>query len=87
MDVAVTDLRAHLGEWLARAREGDEVVVTDRGIPVARIVGMGSASTLEQLTRQGVIARPRRPARPPATGRVRPRPRRPVADIVGDQRR
>ena len=40
MDVAVTDLRAHLSEWLDRVREGDEVVITDRGVPVARLVGL-----------------------------------------------
>jgi antitoxin (DNA-binding transcriptional repressor) of toxin-antitoxin stability system len=33
MDVAVTDLRAHLSEWLERARGGDEIVITDRSAP------------------------------------------------------
>jgi prevent-host-death family protein len=34
----VSDLRAHLSEWLERAREGEEVVVTERGVPVARLL-------------------------------------------------
>ena len=87
MDVAVTELRAHLSEWLERARQGDEVVITDRGIPVARMVGVTSVTTLEALTEQGVISKPRSQDRPRATGRRRPRPLRPVADRVSEQRR
>lgn len=87
MDVAVTELRAHLSHWLGRVRNGDEVVVTDRGVPVARIVGLDGSSIVETLHEQGVIARPERPDRPTATGRLRPQPRRSVSDRVGEQRR
>ena len=47
--MAVSDLRAHLSEWLERARGGEEVVVTDRGVPVARLLGITAASILERL--------------------------------------
>ena len=87
MDVAVTDLRAHLSEWLDRARAGDEVVITDRGVPVARLLGLAATATLERLTAEGVIGRPASARRPPASGRPRPRPRRPLSEIVSDQRR
>jgi prevent-host-death family protein len=87
MDVGVTEFRAHLRDWLERAGEGDEIVVTDRGVPVARLLGIESSATLSRLTQEGVIARPRRPARPTARGRSRPHPRRPVADQVSEQRR
>ncbi len=87
MDVAVTDLRANLSGWLKRAREGTEVVVTERGVPVARIVGIEASALLERLTADGVIGRPATPARPPADRRTRPRPRRPVAPLVSEQRR
>lgn len=87
MDVAVTDLRAHLSEWLDRARHGDEVVITDRGVPVARLLGLTTTATLERLTAEGVIGRSAATPRPRASGRPRPRPRRTVADIVSDQRR
>ena len=86
MDVAVSELRANLSSWLDRVREGDEVVITDRGVPVARILGLTTASTLEQLTQQGIIARPARQSRPTARGRHRPRSKRPIADIVSEQR-
>jgi prevent-host-death family protein len=58
MDVAVTDLRAHLREWLDRVRAGGEVVITDRGAPVARLLGLATTATLERLTAEEVIGRP-----------------------------
>ncbi len=87
VDVAITELRAHLSEWLLRARQGQEVVVTDRGVPVARLVGVDATATLDRLTEQGAIARPETPRRPTAAGRARPRPRRSVAERVSEQRR
>jgi prevent-host-death family protein len=87
MDVAVTELRAHLSEWLGRAREGDEIVITDRGVPVARLLGMTTTATLERLAADGVIGRPAAAQRPQAAGRPRPRPGRPLADILSEQRR
>lgn len=87
MDVAVTELRAHLSDWLERARAGSELIVTDRGVPVARLVGLESTSTLERLAAEGVIGRAAAPKRPVASGRSRPRPGRPVSDLVSDQRR
>jgi prevent-host-death family protein len=86
MDVAVTDLRAHLSDWLERARQGTEVIITDRGLPVARLLGLDTTTAIERLTADGVIARPQRSVRPAAGGRSRPRPRRPVADIISEQR-
>ncbi len=86
MDVAVTELRAHLRSWVEHARAEGAVVITDRGIPVARLVGIDSADALERLTSDGVIS-PATTARPKASGRSRPKPRRPVSDRVGEQRR
>lgn len=87
MDVAVSELRAHLSEWLERVREGEEVVVTERGIPVARLLGVQSTAILDRLTADGVIARPGQAQRPTASGKARPRSRRSVADLVSEQRR
>jgi len=87
MDVAVDHLSAHLGEWVARPGEGGEVVVTDRGVPVARLLGITASATLERLAAEGVISRPERAQRTTATGRSRPRPRHPISSLVSDQRR
>jgi len=87
MDVAITDLRAHLSEWLERVRDGEEIVVTERGVPVARLLGIQAAEMIERLTSEGVIAKPVQAQRPTAAGRSRPRPSRSVADYVSEQRR
>ncbi|MGH3120993.1 MAG: type II toxin-antitoxin system Phd/YefM family antitoxin [Streptosporangiaceae bacterium] len=87
MDVAITELRANLSLWLDQARSGHEVVITDRGVPVARLTGLNTTAALERLTAEGVISRPESGHRPAATGRVRPRPRRPLSDHVNDDRR
>jgi prevent-host-death family protein len=86
MEVAVSELRAHLSDYLDQAREGAEVVITDRGVPIARLLGLTATTILERLTAEGVIARSAAP-RPKASGQPRPRPRRPIADMVSDQRR
>jgi prevent-host-death family protein len=87
MDVAVTELRAHLARWIDEARAGNDIVITDRGTPVARIVSLDSTSVIDRLTAEGVISRPTHPIRPVAGDRRRPTPKRPVADIVSEQRR
>jgi prevent-host-death family protein len=86
VDVAVTELRARLSVWLDLVRHGEEVVITDRGLPVARLLGLESTPTLERLTDEGVIARPVSAQRPRAAGRPRPRPGQPIAGIVSEQR-
>jgi prevent-host-death family protein len=87
MDVPVTELRAHLSEWLERVRGGEEVVVTDRGVPVARLLGMSATATLQRLAADGVIGRDVSARRPTAAGRKRPRARRPASEIISEQRR
>lgn len=87
MDVAMSTFRAHLSDWIDRARAGEEIVVTDRGAPVARLIGMDTAPALERLTSQGVIGRPKQMQRPKATGRVRTPVKGSVADLVSEQRR
>ena len=87
VDVTVTDLRAHLSAWLERACAGDDVVITDRGVPVARLTGLAATATLERLAAEGVISRPATAHRPRASGRTRPRSRRPLSDLVSDQGR
>ncbi len=87
MDVAVSELRAHLSGWLERARDGEEIVVTDRGLPVARLTGIDTGSKLEQLAQAGVIARPAAAPRPRAATRPRPTPKRSLAELVSAERR
>ncbi len=87
MNVSITELRSHLSNWLVHVRSGEEIVVTDRGVPVARLVGMDSTSTLQRLTLEGVISRPSTSEKIKARGRQRPRAASSVADLVSTQRR
>lgn len=87
MDVAVSTLRAELADWIERVRRGEEVVVTDRGTPVARLIAVDTTPLLERLTREGVLGRPGRAGRPTASGASRARASRPVSELVSEQRR
>jgi prevent-host-death family protein len=87
VDVAVSTLRAELAAWIERVREGEEVVVTDRGLPVARLVSVDTGSLLDQLTRDGIVGRPQRASRPRARGATRVRANGSVSALVSDQRR
>lgn len=87
MNVAITEFRAHLSEWLEEARSGQEVVITDRGVPIARLIGIDSTPTMERLTLEGVISRPVLSAKLKAQGQPRPKPSSSVADLVSEQRR
>ncbi|SHN88860.1 prevent-host-death family protein [Geodermatophilus obscurus] len=86
MDVAISALRAELSRWIERARSGEEVVITDRGTPVARLLSIDAAPLLDQLVQRGVLNRPDRADRPLARGAPRVRARGPVADLVTEQR-
>jgi len=55
-DVAISTLRAELSTWIERARSGQEVVVTDRGTPVARLRAVDTALLLDQLIASGVLS-------------------------------
>ena len=87
MDVAISTLRAELSSWIERVRSGEEVIVTDRGIPVARLSQVDTAPLLEQLVQRGVLSKPRGAPRPAARGIVRAHASGPVSDLVTEQRR
>lgn len=87
MDVAISTLRAELATWIERARTGEEIVVTDRGTPVARLLSVDTAPLLEQLTASGVLSKPRRSGRPAAIGAPRARATGSVTELVSEQRR
>jgi prevent-host-death family protein len=55
---AVAELKAQLSRYLSRVKAGEEVLVTERGTPVARLVPVGSAANdehLRDLERQGLL--------------------------------
>jgi len=85
MDVGIRELRNHLSDYLELVRAGGEVVVTDRGTAVARLVPMAGGRTIDRLIAEGRVT----PAADP-TARALPRPVKgygPVSDLVAEQRR
>lgn len=87
VDVSVTGLRAELARWIEQVRGGEEIVVTDRGVPVARLVPVDSAPLIERLTQEGALAKPATTERPRARGSARVPARGSVSDLVDEQRR
>jgi prevent-host-death family protein len=56
---AIAELKAQLSRYLSRVKAGEEILVTERNVPVARIVPVGATGTdresLKDLERQGLI--------------------------------
>jgi len=56
---AIGDLKARLSEYLRRVKAGHEVVITDRGVPVAKVIPLSSAerqaSRRKRLAATGVL--------------------------------
>lgn len=86
MDVAVSELRANLKAYLDRVRAGERVVVTERGVPVARLGPVDEESLLDRLERQGVLTRPTSKKRPRARKGEGIKAHGPVADLVSEMR-
>lgn len=59
---AVSELKASTSEYLARVKSGEEIMITDRGTPIAKIIPLrrtddASAARMMQLERAGMIRR------------------------------
>ena len=62
--VPTSEYRAKMRAWHERAQGGDEIIVTDHGEPVVRVIGATTESVLDRLAREGLVrrGRPRRPS-------------------------
>ncbi|MGH9380495.1 MAG: type II toxin-antitoxin system Phd/YefM family antitoxin [Thermoanaerobaculia bacterium] len=64
----VAELKARLSLYLASVKEGEEVTVTDRGKPIARLVPLDPTARghrrLQELARLGLVRLPRRTVTP-----------------------
>jgi prevent-host-death family protein len=87
VDVPITDLRANLRDWVEQARAGKDVVVTERGVPVARLTAIDSASLIERLEQEGLLTRPAQAQRPSALRHRRVRAQGSVSDLDSELRR
>jgi prevent-host-death family protein len=84
MEVGVRKLRNSLSRYLDRVRDGEEIVVTDRGRAIARVVPVSGERTIDRLIREGKIT----PAKTPKRSRSEPlEVDGTVSDLVAEQRR
>jgi prevent-host-death family protein len=85
-EVGIRDLKNGLSKYLERVRAGEEVIVTDRGRPVARLSAIDeSTDRLADLVAAGVVRAPTRKTRRRPTRRIEAKG--PVSDLVSEQRR
>jgi prevent-host-death family protein len=86
--LGIAELKALLSETLARVKAGEEVLITEHGRPIARILPLSAAApaaTTQELVRSGQVKAPEKPLDeafwklPRAEYRVPPR-RRPLDD-------
>ena len=64
MQITLTELRRTPGPALDHVRHGEEVVVTEAGVPLCRIVPVDRATRYAQLVADGVIRLPIEPKDP-----------------------
>jgi prevent-host-death family protein len=84
-EVGVRVLRDNLSRYISRVREGEEVVVTDHGKAVARIVPIDRPGQLERLVAEGVVTLPLDRERTPLRRRIAPTS--PVSPLIIEDRR
>lgn len=66
MNVGIRELKARLSEYVRKAARGEQILVTDRGRPVARLEGIGGSSMVERGIAEGWITPPSRSGLTPA---------------------
>ena len=66
MEISVADLRKDVNGALAAVKAGDSVVVTERGVPIARIGSVTGSDLISSLIEDGLMT-------PPAEDRAVPR--------------
>lgn len=81
-EVGIRELHDRLSEYLERVEGGNEIVVTRRGRPVARLSGLGERP-LDALARRGLVQMPRAP-RSSRTAQIKSSGS--VSDLVSEQR-
>ena len=61
MRVGIRELRDRLKHYVETAHRGEDVVITDRGRPVARLVAVHDKRPVDRLIEAGLATPPRRP--------------------------
>lgn len=84
-EVGIRELRDNLSRFLEEVKTGQELIVTERGRPVARIVATSGEAWIDELVAAGIITLPEHPLDLSSFGRVRSKGD--VLEFFFDQRR
>jgi prevent-host-death family protein len=84
VEVGVRELRNNLSRYLERVQAGEEVVVTDHGHAIARVVPLRGERALDRLIAIGVVT-PARQRKRASSGPLKTAGT--VSDLVAQQRR
>lgn len=85
-EVGIRELKNSLSKYIDRVRAGGEVIVTDRGRPVAGLSAIDAAvDRLADLVAAGVVRAPVSGTRHVPEHRIKAKA--PVSDLVAEQRR
>lgn len=83
MNVGIRELKARLSEYVRRAGNGEPILITHRGRPVARLVSLGGVTAVDRGIAEGWIIAP-------SSGRLqtfaRLRASRNIADVLDEDR-
>lgn len=85
MEVGVRELKNGLSRYLKRVREGETVVVTDHGRPVARIIPAGIPEHIAALMAEGRVTWSGKAFRAPDHP-IRPKPGPPLSQYISEDR-
>ncbi|MGH2556687.1 MAG: type II toxin-antitoxin system Phd/YefM family antitoxin [Actinomycetota bacterium] len=86
MEVGIRDFRSQLSRWIEVVKSGSDVLITDRGRPVARLIPATGSRPLDRLIALGLVQPPSAPRRP-IDSRRRVPVKGSVSDLVAEQRR
>ena len=85
-EVGIRELKNGLSGYIDRVRDGEEVIVTDRGRPVARLSALDAPhDRLAELVAAGVVRSPSSPQRYLPKRRIKAKGS--VSELVAEQRR
>jgi prevent-host-death family protein len=87
-EVGIRELKNGLSGYIDRVRNGEEVIVTDRGRPVARLSSLDAAHDhLAELVAAGIVRAPTSSKRRRHVPKHRIKSKGTVSDLVAEQRR
>jgi len=88
ISVGVRELKNQLSHYLGRVKAGEEILVTQHGVPIARLSAVGSEIDNRQaMIDAGILSPARTSTRHVPDRRIQLAPGQSIDEIVAEQRR